>query len=109
MKITGTDSHLSKRTAATAIRIRKYLGQLSFNEKFLNFKLMIGRVETIRYETKKMIPKRNHLFNNNCITHASFTFQYIRGNDAINKPAAGTGTPLNEYCCELSKLNLARR
>ena len=45
---TGTASHLNNTAATPAMMIRMIIDKLFFSVKFLNFKAIIGKVETMR-------------------------------------------------------------
>jgi hypothetical protein len=61
MKITGTASHPRKSIIGIEANIKIYLGLLSENPNFLNFRFKSGSVETISHEINMMIAYRNHL------------------------------------------------
>src|SRR5258705_2019470 len=107
--MTGTAIQVKINRAAREMSTSRILGKLFFNVKSLNFRLINGMFETIRKESNKVNPYKNHLFNNRSITHCWLTFQYISGKEATNIPTAGTGNPLNEKDWLLSRVNLAKR
>ena len=81
-------------TAITVRMINKNLGQLSFSERFLNFNAIIGKRDTISHDTTKITAYKNQVFINKELMKPILLFQNMSGKDAINKPAAGMGTPL---------------
>jgi len=107
--MTGTASHFRKITAIIVIPASKYLLQLFLKVKSLNFKLIIGNEETIKKESNKISPYKNHLLSKRFINHALSECQYNRGKEATKIPTAGTGSPLKEKDVLLSRLNLAKR
>ena len=109
MNTIGTASHLKNIPARIAIARRIIFGRLFFMERSLNFNAINERLLTINQLTSKVTPYKNHLFNNNCETISLLLNQYIKGMEAINKPAAGEGIPLKTNCCVVSTLNFARR
>ena len=96
MKTNGMASHFKKSTERIAIAANKYLFQLFLRLKSLNLRLIIGKEETIKKESKKINPYKNHLFNNRSITHLLCEYQYKSGKEATRIPVAGTGNPLKE-------------
>jgi len=96
MNTTGTASHCKRIAATRAITNKIILGKLFFIVKSLNFKAINGNVETISQLTKAIIRYNTHLL----VSHSLISIKLlpkckIKGKDAINKPAAGIGTPLN--------------
>ena len=57
--MTGTDIHVKMKMAATEITTNKYLGKLFLMLKSLNFKLINGMFDTIRYESSNVNPYKN--------------------------------------------------
>ena len=54
-----------------------------------------------------MFAYKNHLLISRLLMPVIVLKCNISGNEATNKPTAGTGTPLKEKACDSSRLNLA--
>src|SRR5665213_2003473 len=89
-----------------AITNKIIFGILFFKVKSGNFKDIILIFETISQLSKSTVPYRNHLLISRLLILPIVLKCRINGKEAINKPTAGTGTPLNEIACDSSKLNL---
>src|SRR5689334_21024 len=109
MKTKGMANHFNSKTERIVIAASKYFFQLFLRLKSLNFRLIIGNEETIKNESTRINPYKNHLFSNRSISHFLFEYQYKSGNEPTIIPVAGTGRPLKEKDRLLSTLNLARR
>ncbi len=96
----GTASHPINTAAITAIRITKYFGKLLFTERFLNLKAINGSLLIMSRLTINIMAYKNHLFSNKLIIASLLDCSYMSGKLAINKPTAGTGTPLNPVCID---------
>ena len=92
MKIAGTESHpkVKIKMSDNPMRIKRALFSLKL--KFLNFKFSKGRVEIISHGTKMQIAYSTHLLVR-ISWELNGLYKSKRGNEAINKPAAGVGTP----------------
>ena len=95
MKTTGTANHLRVTEATTASTTSNTFGQLSFIVPDLNFIAINGRLLVISQATTTMMPYNTHLLTINAAIFGFVVYQEINGNEAINNPAAGVGTPLN--------------
>ena len=110
MNTTGTASHCKRNAVSKAITSKIILGKLFFIVKSLNFKAIKGNVETINQLNKIITTYSTHLLVNHGLMSIKLLPKCkINGKDAMNKPAAGIGTPLNPKDWELSRLNLAKR
>ena len=88
----------------------KSLGKLFLILKSLNLKLIRGRLLTMISDRRIIIKYNTHLLiiKSVILINAEGDAR-INGNDATKRPAAGVGNPLNENCCDSSKLNFAKR
>jgi len=68
-----------------------------------------GSYLVISHATIRIMPYNTHLLAIAACTIGFVEYQTINGSEAINKPAAGVGTPLNPYSCESSMLKRASR
>ena len=110
MNVTGTASQCNKIAAMIAITINIICGILFLMEKFLNLNAITGKLLIISQLTIIMIAyKTQTLISQLLIFIMPLPKCKMSGKDATSRPAAGIGTPLNEYFCDSSKLNLARR
>jgi hypothetical protein len=96
MKTKGMANHFKSKTERIVIAANKYFFQLFFRLKSLNLRLIMGREETIKKESTKINPYKNHLLSNRSINHFLFEYQYKSGKEATRIPVAGTGKPLKE-------------
>ena len=96
MNTTGTASHFKRMAATRAIITKIILGKLFFMVKSLNFKAIKGIVDTINQLTTTITTYNTHLLVSHSLTSNGLLPKCnINGKEAINKPAAGIGTPLN--------------
>ena len=84
-------------------------GILFLTVKSVNFKDIILKLDTIRKLSIKIRAYKSHLLVSRSLTEPMVLKCNISGKEAISKPTAGTGTPLNEKACESSRLNLPSR
>ena len=94
----------------TAAMISMYLSALSLHDIFRNFIENIFKGEIISHEKINVISKRIQGFESARSNNSGSIMpgKYI-GRVLMNSPFAGEGNPLNEYACESSMENLARR
>gem|GEM_PF-6565458 len=95
MNTTGTASHFKNTAASNASTSNATFGQLFRIEKSLNFSAINGSLLTINQPTTTISPYSTHRFVTNALTFSLVAYQPINGSDAISKPAAGAGIPLN--------------
>ena len=93
-----------------------YLNLFSLHFQLLNFIAKSGSLETIRIHNNNVATINTQGFSTKYNTQSlkgnkglSKRRVISRGSEAINRPIAGVGRPVNESSCPLSILNLAKR
>ena len=106
MKMAGIESH-PKNAINKMDKINKMnLGLLSLKLKLLNFMLRSGNVEIISHGIRMQTVYKTHLFVSNSWMLKGL-YKSSKGKEAINKPAAGVGTPSKWFLWLVSRLNRA--
>src|SRR4051812_49310234 len=90
--------------AIIATAINANFGRSFLKLSPLNLRAIIGNVDTIKYAITAINAYQNQGFNNKLTANGRSEYQYIKGKEAINNPAAGMGTPLKPNDCSSSKL-----